>query len=105
MTTDDKILKILGALTDNVATVLEEQQAQRTDIRYIQREMATKQDLEEVRTEMATKTDIEEVRNEIVDLKIEMHDIKVSLTKKVNSHEKRIDNLEKHTGIPNPDKN
>ena len=44
-----------------------------------------------MRSEMATKADIQ--------------DLDAKLVKRVNSHEKRIDDLEKEAGIPNPHKN
>ena len=37
--------------------------------------------------------------------KADMQDLDAKLVKRVNSHEKRIDNLEKEAGIPNPHKN
>jgi len=40
MTNDDKMLKILDELSTNVATILVEQQAQRIDIRSIQRDVS-----------------------------------------------------------------
>jgi hypothetical protein len=39
------------------------------------------------------------------ELKADIHDLKVDLVKKVKSHEIRIENLEEHTGTPNPHKN
>jgi hypothetical protein len=44
-----------------------------------------------MRSEMATKAD--------------MQDLDAKLVKRVNSHEKRIDDLEKEAGLPNPHKN
>jgi chaperonin cofactor prefoldin len=44
-----------------------------------------------IRSEMATKAD--------------MQDLDAKLVKRVNSHEKRIDDLEKEAGLPNPHKN
>jgi predicted RNase H-like nuclease (RuvC/YqgF family) len=46
---------------------------------------------EAIREEMATKAD--------------MQDVKAGVVRKLNQHEKRIDDLEKEAGIPNPHKN
>ena len=51
----------------------------------------------------------EELRAEIVaaraEAKADMLTIDAKLVKRVNSHERRIDELEKEAGIPNPHKN
>ncbi|HVB73656.1 MAG TPA: hypothetical protein VNE38_08885 [Ktedonobacteraceae bacterium] len=36
--------------------------------------------------------------------KADIQDVEAKLAKRVNSHEKRIDDLEKEAGIPNPHK-
>ena len=52
---------------------------------------------EELRTELASK-------EQIAKLAIAIHEVDVKLTRKVHGHERRIDELEKDKGLPNPDK-
>ena len=86
--------KILTALAANVGTVLEEQQAQRIDIRSLHTELhASKDEL---------KAEILSARAEA---KADSVDLKATAMKRLNNHEKRIDALEENAGIPHPDKN
>jgi len=52
---------------------------------------------EELRAELATK-------EQVAKLGIAVHEVDVKLVKRIHSHERRIDELEKERGIPNPDK-
>jgi hypothetical protein len=86
--------KILAALAANVGTVLEEQQAQRIDIRSLHTEVhASKDEL---------KAEILSARAEA---KADSVDLKATAMKRIKDHEKRIDALEENAGIPHPDKN
>jgi hypothetical protein len=86
--------KILGGLEANMATVLEEQQAQRSDIRSLHTDVhVTREEL---------KGEIGDARAEA---KADIIDLKATVTKPLKAHDKRIDALEDATGIPHPDKN
>lgn len=86
--------KILTALAANVGTVLEEQQAQRIDIRSLHTELhASKDEL---------KAEILSARAEA---KADSVDLKATAMRRIKDHEKRIDALEENAGIPHPDKN
>lgn len=86
--------KILEAIGSHVGTILEEQQAQRIDLRSLHTEVhATKEEL---------KSEILSARAEA---KAEIIDLKATTMKPLKDHEKRIDALEDNTGIPHPDKN
>jgi hypothetical protein len=93
--------KLLTGLTANMATVLEEQQAQRSDIRSLHTEVHGSR--EEV------KGEIEEVKGEVraarEEAKRDNIDLKATVVKKIQSHERRITNLEEHEDIENPEKN
>jgi len=85
--------KLLTGLTANMATVLEEQQAQRSDIRALHTEVhASKEEL---------KAEIKAARAEA---KMDNVDLKAAVLKKNQSHERRITNLEEQTSIENPEK-
>ena len=77
-----------------MATVLEEQQAQRSDIRTLHTEM------HESREEV--KGEIREARDEA---KRDTIDLKATVVKKIQSLDRRTTNIEEHEGIDNPDKN
>ena len=86
--------KLLNGVAANMATVLEEQQAQRLDIRSLHTEVhASREDL---------KAEILSARAEA---KMENIDLKATVVRQLKDHEKRIDELEDATGIPHPDKN
>lgn len=99
MTNEDKILKALENLQAGQERIEKTQQQQGTAIAQIKTGVealaAGQEDLQEqvktIRSEMATKADIQ--------------DVDAKLVKRVNSHEKRIDDLEKEAGLPNPHKN
>jgi hypothetical protein len=86
--------KLLNGITATMGTLLEEQHAQRVDIRSLHTE------LHETR---------EELKGEIVAARAEARadsiDVKATVLKKNQSYERRITNLEEHEGIENPDKN
>jgi chromosome segregation ATPase len=86
--------KILETIGSHVATILEEQQAQRIDIRSLHTELhASKEEL---------KSEILSARAEA---RADSMDLKASATKQLKDHEQRIDALEDDAGIPHPDKN
>jgi hypothetical protein len=85
---------ILGGLAANMATVLEEQQAQRTDIRSLHTEVhASREEL---------KGEIHEAR---VEARADSIDLKAEVTKPIKDYGKRIHALEDAADIPHPDKN
>jgi molybdopterin-biosynthesis enzyme MoeA-like protein len=86
--------KILTGLTANMATVLEEQHAQRSDIRSLHTELHESR--EEVKGEIREARD--EARRDTIDLK-------ATVVKKIQSLDRRTTNIEEHEGIENPDKN
>ena len=85
--------KLLTGLTANMATVLEEQQAQRSDIRSLH-------------TEVHAST--EDVKAEIIasraEAKMDNVELKATVVKRFQSDERRITNIEEHEGIENPEK-
>jgi chromosome segregation ATPase len=85
--------KLLTGLTATMATVLEEQQAQRSDIRSLHTEV------HESREEV--KGEIREARAEA---KRDTIDLKATVVKRFQSDERRITNIEEHEGIENPEK-
>jgi hypothetical protein len=85
--------KLLTGLTATMATVLEEQQAQRSDIRSLHTEVHETR--EEVKGEIRAARD--EAKRDSIDLK-------AAVVKRFQSDERRITNLEEHEGIENPEK-
>ena len=86
--------KLLTGVAANMGTVLEEQQAQRIDIRSLHTEVhASKDEL---------KAEILSARAEA---KSDSIDLKATAMRQLKDHEKRIDALEDITGLPHPDKN
>jgi hypothetical protein len=86
--------KLLTGLTATTATVLEEQQAQRSDIRSLHTEVhASREEL---------KGEIKAAREET---KRDNMDLKATVIKKIQSLDRRTTNIEHHEGIENPDKN
>lgn len=99
MTNNDKILTILGELSKNVATILEEQQAQRTDIRSLQHDMSS------MKADMARKNDLEEVKIELKDdIETAKIEVKAEIAKTSKSHNTRLTNLEEHLRLTDPTK-
>jgi hypothetical protein len=60
---------------------------------------------QDIRQQMATKHDVERLEKGQGVIKATIQDGDAKLVKRVNSHEKRIDDLEKEAGLPNPYKN
>jgi hypothetical protein len=93
--------KLLTGIAQTVGTILEEQHAQRTDIRSLHDQAHSLHD--ELH---ATK---EELRSEILisraEAKRDTMDLKAAVVRKLKSHEQRIDELEDAAGIPHPDEN
>ena len=82
------------------ATVLEEQQAQRSDIRSLHTEVhASREEL---------KGEIEEVKGEVraarEEAKQDNMDLKAAVVKKIQSLDRRTSNIEDQSGIENPEK-
>jgi outer membrane murein-binding lipoprotein Lpp len=85
--------KLLTGLTATTATVLEEQQAQRSDIRSLHTEVhASREEL---------KGEIRAARDEA---KQDNMDLKATVVKKIQSLDRRTTNIEEHQGIENPEK-
>jgi outer membrane murein-binding lipoprotein Lpp len=93
--------KILAGLGATAGTILDEQQAQRVDIRSLHTGMQS------LHTEVHASK--EELKSEIIaaraDAKMDNVDLKATVVRQLKDHEKRIDALEDATGIPHPDKN
>jgi uncharacterized phage infection (PIP) family protein YhgE len=85
--------KLLTGLTATVATVLEEQHAQRSDIRTLHTEV------HETREELKG-----EIRAARAEAKRDNMDLKATVVKRFQSDERRITNIEEHEGIENPEK-
>jgi hypothetical protein len=85
--------KLLTGLTATTATVLEEQQAQRVDIRTLHTEV------HESREELKG-----EIRAARAEAKRDNMDLKATVVKRFQSDERRITNIEEHEGIENPEK-
>jgi len=85
---------ILAGLGATAGTILEEQQAQRIDIRSLHTEVHSSK--EELKAEILSSR---------AEAKMENVDLKATVVRQLKDHEKRIDELEDATGIPHPDKN
>jgi hypothetical protein len=85
--------KLLTGLTATTATVLEEQQAQRSDIRALHTEVhASKEELKE------------EILAARAEARADSMDVKATAMRHFKGHEQRIDALEDAVDIPHPDK-
>ena len=85
--------KLLTGLTATTATLLEEQQAQRSDIRSLHTEVhASREELKE------------EIRAARAEAKRDNIDLKASVVKKIQSLDRRTSNIEDQSGIENPEK-
>jgi chromosome segregation ATPase len=85
--------KLLTGLTATTATVLEEQQAQRSDIRALHTEVhASKEELKE------------EILAARAEARADSMDVKATAMRHFKGHEQRIDALEDAADIPHPDK-
>jgi hypothetical protein len=85
--------KLLTGLTATTATVLEEQHAQRSDIRSLHTEV------HESREKLKG-----EIRAARAEAKRDNMDLKATVVKRFQSDERRITNIEEHEGIENPEK-
>jgi hypothetical protein len=85
--------KLLNGVAATMATVLEEQQAQRVDIRTLHTEV------HESREELKG-----EIRAARAEAKRDNMDLKATVVKRFQSDERRITNIEEHEGIENPEK-
>ena len=85
--------KLLNGITATLATVVEEQQAQRVDIRSLHTEVHVSR--EEVTGEIRAARD--EAKRDNIDLK-------ATVLKKNQSLDRRVTNLEDQAGIENPEK-
>ena len=86
--------KLVTGLTASMATVLEEQQAQRSDIRALHTEVhATKEELKE------------EILAARAEARADSMDVKATAMRHFKDHEQRIDTLEDAAEIPHPDEN
>ena len=85
--------KLLTGLTASMATVLEEQQAQRSDIRSLHTEV------HETREEVTG-----EIRAAREEAKRDNIDLQATVLKKNQSLDRRVTNLEEEAGVVNPEK-
>ena len=85
--------KLLTGLTATTATVLEEQQAQRSDIRSLHTEVHASR--EELKGEIRASRD---------EAKQDNMDLKATVVKKIQSLDRRTTNIEDQSGIENPEK-
>jgi outer membrane murein-binding lipoprotein Lpp len=85
--------KLLTGLTATTATVLEEEQAQRSDIRSLHTEVHESR--EELKGEIIAARD---------EAKQDNMDLKATVVKKIQSLDRRVTNLEEQSGIENPEK-
>jgi hypothetical protein len=93
--------KLLNGIAATMGTVLEEQQAQRMDIRSLH------SDMQSLHAELhASKEELKaEMRAARAEAKRNNIDLQATILKKNQSYERRISNLEEQEGIENPDKN
>jgi hypothetical protein len=103
----DTISPLIDARAKTTETLLKgEIQSVRDEMRASEERIKKELRTEIVASEERTK---EELRAEIVAARAEAKattlSIDAKLVKRVNSHETRIDELEKETGLPNPHKN
>ncbi|MBV9483697.1 MAG: hypothetical protein JO249_23530 [Acidobacteria bacterium] len=93
--------KLLMGIAQTVGTILEEQHAQRTDIRSLHDQGRSLHD--------ELHASKEELKSEILatraEAKRDTMDLKASVIRKLKGHEHRIDALEDAAGIPHPDEN
>jgi hypothetical protein len=93
--------KILTGVAATMGTVIEEQQAQRLDIRSLHT------GLQSLHTEVRASK--EELKSEILaaraEAKMDTVDVKATVIRQLKGHESRIDALEDAAEIPHPDKN
>ena len=92
--------KLLTGLTATTATVLEEQQAQRVDIRSLHT------DMQSLHSEVhASKEELKgEIRAARAEAKRDNMDLKATVVKKIQSLDRRTTNIEDQSGIENPEK-
>jgi len=93
--------KLLTGIAQTVGTILEEQHAQRTDIRSLHDQGRSLHD--------ELHANKEELKSEILAARAEAKRdnmaLKATVVRKLKSHEQRIDALEDAAGIPHPDEN
>jgi chromosome segregation ATPase len=99
--TEDRRGKLLTGIADIASTILQEQHAQRTDIRSLHDQGRSLHD-ELHATKEELKSVILAARAEA---KRDTMDLKAAVVRKLKSHEQRIDELEDAAGIPHPDEN
>ena len=114
MNNDEKILKALETLQQGqqqLSKRLDAMQADMSDMKQAQAHTNTALEAlaagqEEIKSSMATKQDVEAaVEAAKSELKADIYTLNATLIKKVQSHERRITNIEEKEHIPNPDKN
>ncbi len=109
MNNDDKMLKILGTVVDKLDQLQVIQQEQGKDIQSLKEgQTHTNSELTHIRTVLkvvATRGDVEATVDQAkAELKVDLQDVKATLVKKVQSHERRISALEDELNIPHPEK-
>src|SRR2546425_134346 len=65
---------------------------------------AVKAGIDDVQENMATKQDVKRLEGGQEEIKVKLQDTDAKYYKKVREHGQRIDELERHEGLPNPTK-
>jgi len=100
LTTDDKRFfrgLLDEKLDERLEPIKEDIKAMKGEIGEIKETMATKDDLAKIRDEMATKKDLQQTEQRIT---AEINSTAKSTVKYIISHDKRIERLEDHAGLP-----
>jgi hypothetical protein len=117
MNTNDKILKVLEVLQADIAVLKTDMTVLKTDVTVLKTDGPIIKDAQAHTTtaieavaagqkEQVTKQDVEAAVDAAKsELKADIYILNATLIKKVQSHEKRITNIEEKEHIPNPDKN
>ncbi len=103
MADNDQLLKAIESIKKDMATKQDIQRVEKGQKNLEQGQTRTNTSLGQITTVLKTLEAGQEATK--AELKADIHDLKVDLVKKVKSHEIRIENLEEHTGTPNPHKN
>jgi hypothetical protein len=117
MNTDEKILKALEALQEGQKSLEAGQHAIQADAQKQGKQIETLVDgqahTNTILKTLATKQDVEvavdaaksELEAKISEVKSDVLMLDSKVVKRIQSHERRITNIEEHEGIENPDKN
>lgn len=93
--------KKLEDITGRSLTVIDVLAAGQKDIRE---KLATKADKKDI-TRLEKKIDAKADKVDLVNINAKLQNIDAKLVKKLQSHDRRLTNIEEEQGIPHPDKN